>query len=262
MSRENERKLSLDIGYRKKLVRTVIVFSIILAVVGVIFFKGYSNAADKYEAIIEELQLKISELEDQIMIYVKVDEEINLSLINSEIQDIGELATVEYLYTDVGKFEDPKQLFGKNIPFTTKSFIVKWDGVIKAGIDISKIEIEENKMKKEILIRIPEAEILSHEIDDESIETLDEKDGLFNPIKIDDVRTFDANTKDAMEQRAIENGLLERALANAKDIIYNIVHTDVVEKKEYSIVFEIIEKDNFSEQTTGENEDVDRGDDE
>ena len=55
---------------------------------------------------------------------------------------------------------------------------------------------------------MPNAEILSHEIDNNSIETLDEKDGLFNPVKVEDVRQFDTVSKDAMEDRAIENGIL------------------------------------------------------
>ena len=68
--------------------------------------------------------------------------EITTSLIKSEIMDIGELATVEYFYTDAGKFEDPKQAFGINIPFTTKSFIAKWDGIIKAGVKIDEIAVK------------------------------------------------------------------------------------------------------------------------
>ena len=63
-------------------------------------------------------------------VYEEASKEVDIRLINSEIQNIGELATIEYMYTDAGKFEDPKSLFGKNIPFTTKSFIAKWDGVI------------------------------------------------------------------------------------------------------------------------------------
>lgn len=114
-------------------------------------------------------------LSDPVVVYREATREVDISVINASIQDIGELATIEYLYTNAGKFEDPKELFGKEVPFeiTTKSFIAKWDGTIKAGIDISKVVAEENKISKEITIYIPKAKILSHEIDDESVETLD-----------------------------------------------------------------------------------------
>lgn len=135
-------------------------------------------------------------------------------------------------------------MFGKEIPFsfTTKSFIAKWDGSIKAGVDITKVTAEANDTTKEILIHIPEAKILSHEIQEESIETLDEKNGLFNQIKVEDIREFDAISKDAMEQRAIDNGILDKAFENAKEIIYQLVHTELVEELEYTITFEVIEE--------------------
>ena len=118
----------------------------------------------------------------------------------------------------------------------------KWDGSIKAGVDITKVTAEANDTTKEILIHIPEAKILSHEIQEESIETLDEKNGLFNQIKVEDIREFDAISKDAMEQRAIDNGILDKAFENAKEIIYQLVHTELVEELEYTITFEVIEE--------------------
>lgn len=90
-------------------------------------------------------------------------------------------------------------------------------------------------------MHIPKAQILSHEINDESIETLDEKNGLFNKIKVEDVREFDAISKEAMEQRAIENGILDKAFENAKEIIEKLINTDVVREQEYTITFQEIE---------------------
>ena len=88
---------------------------------------------------------------------------------------------------------------------------------------------------------MPNAEILSHEIDNNSIETLDEKDGLFNPVKVEDVRQFDTVSKEAMEDRAIENGILDKALKNAEDIIEKLVNSDVVQEQGYTIKFEVME---------------------
>ena len=122
-----------------------------------------------------------------------------------------------------------------------KSFVAKWDGIIKSGIKVEEIIVEINDTKKEIVIHMPKAEILSHEIDDDSIETLDEKDGLFNPVKVEDVRQFDAVSKEAMEERAIENGILEKASENAKEIIEKLVNDDVVQEQGYIITFEEIQ---------------------
>ena len=114
-------------------------------------------------------------------------------------------------------------------------------------MNIRKVTAEVNEAKKEIIVHIPKAEILSHEVDDESIETLDERDGLFNKLKIEDIRAFDANSKDAMEKRAIENGLLDKAFENAKAIIYKLIDTDLVQELGYDITFEVIEGINQGE---------------
>lgn len=235
--------ISLLSKYKIRLIK-IVVFVVAVAVIAVImFFNGYKSATEKSENTIKELKEENERLSDPAAQYEIASKEINIELIKSQIQDIGELATIEYLYTDAGKFEDPAELFGKEIPFsfTTKSFIVKWDGVIKAGVKVDEITIEVNDSNKEIVVHIPEAEILSHEIDSESIETLDEKNGLFNSIKVDDIREFDAISKEEMEQRAIENGLLDKAFENAKEIIYKFVDTDLVEEMEYTITFKVIE---------------------
>lgn len=221
---------------KRKIVIAIMVVVIIAAFLGIIFFLQAKK--------VKELEEEVERLSDPIAIYDEASKEVDIRLINAEIQDIGELATVEYLYTDAGKFEDPAEIFGKDIPFsfTTKSFIAKWDGVIKAGVDISKVTAEVSESTKEIVVHIPTAQILSHEIDDESIETLDEKNGLFNKLKVEDIREFDVISKEAMEQRAIENGILDKAFENAKEIIEKLINTDVVKDQEYTITFKVIEE--------------------
>lgn len=221
---------------KKKKILIVVMFVVIIIFLSAIVFFLQAKK-------VKELEAEIERLSDPIAIYEEASREVDIRLINAEIQDIGELATVEYLYTDAGKFEDPAEIFGKDIPFffTTKSFIAKWDGDIKAGVDISKVTAEVSESTKEIIVHIPKAQILSHEINDESIETLDEKNGLFNKIKVEDVREFDAISKEAMEQRAIENGILDKAFENAKEIIEKLINTDVVKEQEYTITFQEIE---------------------
>lgn len=241
MKNDTEYEVSLSKRSRNRLILAALVILIVLLLALIVSFKLYASTKEKSEQKIAELEAEIEKLSEPVAIYTEdVTKEIALDVINAEIQNIGELATLEYLYTDAGKFSDPKKLFGKNIPFTTKAFIAKWDGSIKAGVKVDKITTEINEEKKEILVYIPTAEILSHEIDDESIETLSEKDGLFNPVKVEDVREFDAISKDAMEQRAIENGILDKAQENAKEIIYKLIYTDFVKDQGYSIVFEEI----------------------
>ena len=246
MSSEPKNKLSVSVWYKSRMLKWGIIAIIGGMTIAGIFFQGYSNGTKKYQDLVAELRQQISDMEQKMeeepIVWDDVlTTEIIVDLIQSEIKDIGELATIEYLYTNAGKFEDPKKILDVNIPFTTKFFIAKWDGVIKAGVELDKIVVEINEENKEIFVHIPKAKILSHEIYSDSIETLDERDGLFNPVKVEDVREFDAVSKEAMEQRAIENGILDKAFENAKKITGQFVNVEIVQEQGYTIRFQTIE---------------------
>lgn len=235
---EQKERLNALMKDKSGMIKWAIIAVVAIVLLVVIFVGGYSSATKKQKAIISNLEKQVADLSNPTARYTEGTKEVSLDVIQTEINNIGELATLEYLYTDAGKFEDPKTVFGINVPFTTKSFIAKWSGCIKAGIQIDKIIIDVDDKKQEILIYLPKAEILSHEIDNDSIETLDEKDGLFNPIKIEDVREFDKISKEAMEERAIESGILTKATESAKEVIEKLLRDDVTQG--YTIVFKEI----------------------
>lgn len=219
-------------------VKKIIIALIILAVIAAIYFSGYAIARGKFQKEVARLEEENQTLSDPVVVYETATQKIDLAEILSEIRDIGELATVEYFYTDASEYQAPAEFFGEKIPLdiTTKSFIAKWDGTIKAGIDVAKVTVEENKANKTITVSLPPVQILSHVTD--NYETLFEKDGLFNEIRVDDVREFDETCKKTMEEKAIDRGLLENAEANAKVIIEKLVNTDAVKELGYHIVFQ------------------------
>ena len=85
------------------------------------------------------------------------------------------------------------------IPFTTKSFILTYDGTVKAGVDLDGAEVSVSGTT--VTITLPEAEILSHEIDEDSMEVFDEKTSIFNPFTVEDFTSFQSDQKAAMEEK-------------------------------------------------------------
>ncbi len=55
------------------------------------------------------------------------------------------------------------------------------------------------------------------------------------------LKMFGLLSQDAMEERAIENGILDKAFENAKNIIRKIIDNDLVEELGYTVCFETIE---------------------
>lgn len=138
------------------------------------------------------------------------------TLLEEKLQSIQELGTVAYHYTNIGQFENHVDFYGWKVPFTSKSFIVSYNGTIKAGVDLSQARIRVEEETKTVTATLPAGKILSHEIPEDSIQVYDESRSLFNPITIEDYTGFTAGQKSLLEQRAIDEGLLEEAEEKAR----------------------------------------------
>ena len=67
--------------------------------------------------------------------------EISAVVVSSRLEQVSELATARYYYTNMGVFEDSNDFYGIKIPFTTKRFIVSYDGTILAGVDLAVADV-------------------------------------------------------------------------------------------------------------------------
>lgn len=143
--------------------------------------------------------------------------EIAAVVLEHRLAEVRELVTTSYHYTNMAQFESSGTFYGVKIPFTTKRFILTYDGEIKAGVDLSKATLDVSGLS--VRVRLPEAEILSHELDKESVELFDERTSIFNPFTIEDFTAFQAEQKAAVEQKAIAQGLLEEAEASAQKTV-------------------------------------------
>ena len=174
---------------------------------------------------------------------------IDLQTLHAKIESISELATVQYLFTDAAKFSDSRHLLNLTVPLTEKSFILKWDGTIKAGVDLKKVQLrlreptsDDENAPKEIIVTMPPAKILSYEVDEDSVEILNESGNIFNPITVSDKVAFDTAAKKSMEDRAVENGFLEKAQKNAQEILTQLILFNPEIEKNYTVKFVITTK--------------------
>ena len=87
MKNEDKNEISLITKYRSTFIKITIIVVILLCVIGGLFWKGYTSAEEKYESIIAELEAEIKRLSDPVAVYEEASEEVNISLINSEIQN-------------------------------------------------------------------------------------------------------------------------------------------------------------------------------
>ena len=172
---------------------------------------------------------------DNAVVLEPVTPEIVLQVLSTATKGIEELNTMEYSFTNSARFSDSKQIKNWNVPFTEKAFTLQWSGVIKAGIDLGDVKVNING--KTIIVSIPEAKIFSYDVDEDSIEYLDEKNNVFNPISVKDKIEFDKATENDMKQKAIDSGLLESAQQNAEVVLMRFLLADTRISKDYNIEF-------------------------
>lgn len=142
----------------------------------------------------------------------------SVEVIKEKLEETAELNTGSYLCTDVITSSDSRTFKDWKIPLTEKSFIVQYDGVVKAGIrDLTKADV--SKKGESIIIKLPEVEITGIEIDNDSFVKIDESNNIFNPISVEDLNEAQKDLKEKMRESAIEKGLLDIAKSNAETLI-------------------------------------------
>ncbi|WP_316667963.1 DUF4230 domain-containing protein [uncultured Propionibacterium sp.] len=164
---------------------------------------------------------------------------IDSTTITNSFEDIAELATEEYNFTNVGKYtKDQLKIGGVSIPFTDSSFLITYSGTVKAGIaDISQVSASINDATKTVTVKAPAVRALDSSIDPASIKTYDQSFDIVNRIKVDDVASFLASEESNAEQIAEDQGLLDKARTQAETLLKTHVKTvtDGTRDESYSV---------------------------
>lgn len=144
-------------------------------------------------------------------------EKVDSSIVRGEIEKLVDLATVKYNYTNVVEYKNSKEFKGLEIPYTTKTFLLKYDGYIKGGIDFSTVDVKDQG--KDLLVSLGPAKILDNVIEEEGVMIYNEREGIFNKLSFDDLYKVLNQEKSNMAKKALESGILKESEENAVEII-------------------------------------------
>ena len=145
----------------------------------------------------------------------------NTTVLNT-ITKVIELNTVKYNYSNVITVQKDKSFKNIKIPFTNKSFIIKYNGIIKGGIESQDINIVKNT-GNEISIEIDKCRILDHYIDDENIYVYDASNSIFNKLEAQEVLDELNFSKKEYEQKIINEGFMEEIKNITKVSLVNML---------------------------------------
>lgn len=152
----------------------------------------------------------------------------NFGMIREEIQDIAELAVLQYNYTQVVERTITGGFFSRE-----DESLYTYDGEIKLGIkNCDEILVNISEEDKQIQIILPEIEIIAHNID------LDSYRYYLNGNDISREERTQEEAKDkAYAEEKMENATncKERARENVEELIQKYV--DLLTDKQYTIEF-------------------------
>lgn len=149
--------------------------------------------------------------------------------VTEKLQEVAELSTVEYDYSNAVNLKDNKKLFNNlRIPFTSKEIVMTYDGKIKMGINGKNLKVKDiNKSisgeVESIAISIPKIGITSHEIDRNTVDFPVEESPIFNKATNKDFDKIESTGRNEIEKAAMRSEAMDIAKKNLKDSLKGYV---------------------------------------
>ena len=176
----------------------------------------------------------------------------------SEIDSICELATLKCYYHNVAKAETEASGLFKIFGVGYKKIWIEYSGIVELGIDASLVSITQPDEENVITVTIPEAEVLSVDLDEDSLGEPLTETGFLTTITTEEETTALSSAQDSMEEAVKENDeLLEQAQDRAKELIEAYISnigelTDTVYTIEWNEIENNADEDEDSEEESEE----------
>ena len=224
-----KKKIALLVGLIAMIVTAIAVMFVVHAV------KSGRDAAVP-AAVTPRPSAEVIVREKEVEKIVTVEKEISAEILRDGVREVGVLVTDEYYFTEVVSYSSIKKLWKIDLGITESSYLASYDGVVRAGVDLSAAEVVKDDENRRITVMLPPAEIQGVDIDPESFQLYSEKAGLGNHISAEDFNNSLVELEATAREKAIERGLLDRADENARVLIRNIIGA-LVDLNAYTLEF-------------------------
>lgn len=244
----------------------IVIAAVIAAGAGLIWHKrqmaSLRRELETAQEAEQQLQQAIDELADQYGIVRKEESDISKAIdglkdkfdkwfqrdnyildakeVSLKIAEISELATIEYQYNNVGlHFYKGDKLPGTDfvIPYTGTTVAIAMDGTVKAGIDLSEVSIECDHAKKKVTVKMPEPQIVSNELHEDSLKVCVDEQSIFNRLSQEQHNELRKQIKDKGLESAEKSDILKLSGERAQKVIRDLIDSIQKGKGDYEVVF-------------------------
>ena len=144
-----------------------------------------------------------------------------------EVKAISELATLRCYYHNVGELRRDAKTWNKFLGkygYGYKKAWIEYTGIVTYGIDVNKVKIDGPDDNNVVTITIPEAEIQSIDLDENSMSEPYTESGLLTKVTTEEKTALVATEQKKMKEKAeADENLQNRAEEHAKKILESYV---------------------------------------
>lgn len=136
------------------------------------------------------------------------------ALVQGKLVELSEWTTLKYEYSNViiSRTDKSFDLFGfGDFDYTEAIKLIEYSGYLKAGTDLSKLQMTYNEETKQLLVRVPKSQILDNVVETEKTRVEDIKGNIFSDypsqVIFDEINV----NKQQLEEEKISQGFLDEA---------------------------------------------------
>ena len=156
------------------------------------------------------------------LIQTSTDKMSETSLLQDNLVELSELATLKYEYSNVIISRNEKNLSIpgiSDIKYAEAIKLIKYAGYLKAGTDLSKIETSYDEASEKLVVKVPKSQTLDNVAETETATVEDVKGTLFSDYPSQQLFDEINTNKKKLEEEKIDQGFLEEADQRVKQVL-------------------------------------------
>jgi len=165
-------------------------------------------------------------LTDTNVFDLKTTKNSEISLVQDQLVELSEWATLRYEYKNIIVSRTERSLslpVISDISFAETIKLIEYTGYLKAGTDLSKVEISYDEDLERYTVRVPKSQILDNVVETENVKIEDLKGSILSDYPTQTIMDEINANKKILEEEKISQGFLEEADGRIKSLLISFL---------------------------------------
>lgn len=161
------------------------------------------------------------------------------TLIHDKLVELSEWTTLRYKYSNVivSRLEQSISIFGiTDFNYAETIKLIEYSGYLKAGTDMSKVEITLDDKLNKIHVKVPHSKILDNVVETENTRVEDLIGNIFSNYSTQIVFDEINLNKKKIEEEKIKAGFLDEADLRIKELLISFLKSNEYEEIEIEFI--------------------------